>query len=266
MASHDATAGSPLASGAGVASVHGDRAAESDLAAPAGALRLRADHVPTSRRWTEGRDGGDGLRLPAAVYRARGHRANHARRISAQRHSPRGGVPARDPVVVDALTEYAFKPARAQRHHGVEPGRDLALTQVSPGLRVAGPRETAVCGPATTMVHAAVAHAQPGDVLVLTSTSRRPSPVGEPLATQACAGVAGCSGRRNTDLTSCGPRPCRSGRGSCVHRERRRASGQLMFLCSRGTEIHLATVVSTATVRSRSPAHRGSTRARERGA
>jgi 4-hydroxy-4-methyl-2-oxoglutarate aldolase len=71
---------------------------------------------------------------------------------------------------------------------------DLALTQVVPGSRVAGPARTALCGPGdNTMVHAAVAHAQPGDVLVLTSTEPAPiALVGELIATQAQArGVAG---------------------------------------------------------------------------
>jgi len=70
---------------------------------------------------------------------------------------------------------------------------DLALTQVLPGSRAAGPARTVRCGQADNlMVHAAMAHAQPGDVLVLTMP--RPEPValvGELLATQAKAhGVA----------------------------------------------------------------------------
>jgi 4-hydroxy-4-methyl-2-oxoglutarate aldolase len=64
---------------------------------------------------------------------------------------------------------------------------DLPLTQVVPGSRVAGPARTALCAPGdNTMVHAVVAHASPGDVLVL--TSREPAPValvGDLLATQA---------------------------------------------------------------------------------
>ena len=71
---------------------------------------------------------------------------------------------------------------------------DVELTQVVPGSRVAGPARIALCAAAdNTMVHAAVAHARPGDVLVL--TSEEPAPialVGELLATQAQArGVAG---------------------------------------------------------------------------
>lgn len=64
---------------------------------------------------------------------------------------------------------------------------DIPLTQVVPGSRVAGPARTALCAPGdNTMVHAVVAHANPGDILVLTTAE--PSPValvGELLATQA---------------------------------------------------------------------------------
>jgi 4-hydroxy-4-methyl-2-oxoglutarate aldolase len=71
---------------------------------------------------------------------------------------------------------------------------DLPLTQVVPGSRVAGPARTALCARGdNTMVHAAVAHAEPGDVLVLTSVEPAPVAfVGDLLATQAQAGgVAG---------------------------------------------------------------------------
>jgi 4-hydroxy-4-methyl-2-oxoglutarate aldolase len=64
---------------------------------------------------------------------------------------------------------------------------DLPLVQVVPGSRVAGRARTALCGNGDNlMVHAAVAHAEPGDVLVLTMPD--PSPVavvGDLLATQA---------------------------------------------------------------------------------
>jgi 4-hydroxy-4-methyl-2-oxoglutarate aldolase len=71
---------------------------------------------------------------------------------------------------------------------------DVPLTQVVAGSRVAGPARIALCAAGdNSMVHAAIAHALPGDVLVL--TSREPTPValvGELLATQAQAqGVAG---------------------------------------------------------------------------
>jgi len=71
---------------------------------------------------------------------------------------------------------------------------DLPLTQVVAGSRVAGPARTALCAAGdNTMVHAAIAHASPGDVLVLTSVEPAPvALVGELLATQAQVhGVAG---------------------------------------------------------------------------
>jgi 4-hydroxy-4-methyl-2-oxoglutarate aldolase len=64
---------------------------------------------------------------------------------------------------------------------------DLPLMQIVPGSRAAGPARTALCvNGDNLMVHAAVAHAKPGDVLVLTMPD--PSPVavvGDLLATQA---------------------------------------------------------------------------------
>lgn len=64
---------------------------------------------------------------------------------------------------------------------------DLPLVQVVPGSRAAGPALTVLCGNGDNlMAHAAVAHAEPGDVLVLTMPD--PSPValiGDLLATQA---------------------------------------------------------------------------------
>jgi 4-hydroxy-4-methyl-2-oxoglutarate aldolase len=71
---------------------------------------------------------------------------------------------------------------------------DVDLHQVVPGSRAAGPARTVACGQDDNlMVHAAIAHAQPGDVLVLTMPIPRPvALVGELLATQALAhGVAG---------------------------------------------------------------------------
>jgi 4-hydroxy-4-methyl-2-oxoglutarate aldolase len=71
---------------------------------------------------------------------------------------------------------------------------DIPLTQVVPGSRVAGPARIALCAPGdNTMVHALIAHASPGDVLVLTSTEPTAvALVGELLATQAQAqGVVG---------------------------------------------------------------------------
>lgn len=71
---------------------------------------------------------------------------------------------------------------------------DLPLTQVVAGSRVAGPARIALCVSGdNTMVHAVVAHAEPGDVLVLTSDEPAPiALVGELIATQAqVQGVSG---------------------------------------------------------------------------
>ena len=70
---------------------------------------------------------------------------------------------------------------------------DVPLIQVVPGSRAAGPARTVRCGQADNlMVHAAVAEAEPGEVLVLTMPEPGPvALVGELLATQAkVAGVA----------------------------------------------------------------------------
>jgi len=64
---------------------------------------------------------------------------------------------------------------------------DVPLIQVLPGSRVAGPARTVRCGQGDNlMVHAAVAEALPGEVLVLTMPEPVPvALVGELLATQA---------------------------------------------------------------------------------
>jgi 4-hydroxy-4-methyl-2-oxoglutarate aldolase len=64
---------------------------------------------------------------------------------------------------------------------------DVELVQVVPGSRAAGPARTVVCGQDDNlMVHAAVAEAEPGEVLVLTMPEPHPvALVGELLATQA---------------------------------------------------------------------------------
>jgi 4-hydroxy-4-methyl-2-oxoglutarate aldolase len=70
---------------------------------------------------------------------------------------------------------------------------DVRLVQVVPGSRAAGPARTVRCGQDDNlMVHAAVAEAARGEVLVLTMPEPRPvALVGELLATQAkVAGVA----------------------------------------------------------------------------
>jgi len=68
------------------------------------------------------------------------------------------------------------------------------MKQLVPGSRVAGPARTALNATGdNSMVHAAIAHANPGDILVLTSVEPGPvALVGELLATQAQVhGVAG---------------------------------------------------------------------------
>ena len=71
---------------------------------------------------------------------------------------------------------------------------DVALHQIVPSSRVAGPARTVLCGQDDNlMVHAAMAAVQPGEVLVLTMPEATPvALVGELLATQALAhGAAG---------------------------------------------------------------------------
>lgn len=71
---------------------------------------------------------------------------------------------------------------------------DFPLTQIVPDSRVAGPARIALCAPRdNTMVHALIAHANPGDILVLTSAEPAPvALIGELLVTQAKRrGVAG---------------------------------------------------------------------------
>ena len=66
---------------------------------------------------------------------------------------------------------------------------DVALLQIVPGSRAAGPARTVRCGQNDNlMVHAAMAHVRPGDVLVLTMPIPEPiALVGDLLATQARA-------------------------------------------------------------------------------
>ena len=70
---------------------------------------------------------------------------------------------------------------------------DLPLVQLIPGSRASGPARTVRCGQDDNlMVHAAIAEAEPGEVLVLTMPEPAPvALVGELLATQALGrGVA----------------------------------------------------------------------------
>lgn len=71
---------------------------------------------------------------------------------------------------------------------------DIALIQLVPESRVAGPARTALCGQDDNlMVHAVIEHIQPGEVLVLSMPEPAPvALVGELLATQAkVRGAAG---------------------------------------------------------------------------
>jgi 4-hydroxy-4-methyl-2-oxoglutarate aldolase len=71
---------------------------------------------------------------------------------------------------------------------------DADLHQVIPGSRAAGPARTVCCGQDDNlMVHAVMAHVQPGEIIVLTMPEPRPvALVGDLLATQAQAqGAAG---------------------------------------------------------------------------
>jgi 4-hydroxy-4-methyl-2-oxoglutarate aldolase len=70
---------------------------------------------------------------------------------------------------------------------------DVDLQRIVPGSRAAGPARTVLCAQDDNlMVHAVMAEAQPGEVLVLTMPEPRPvALVGDLLATQAqAAGVA----------------------------------------------------------------------------
>jgi 4-hydroxy-4-methyl-2-oxoglutarate aldolase len=76
---------------------------------------------------------------------------------------------------------------------GRAPVVELELIQIVPGSRAAGPARTVRCAQDDNlMVHAAVAEAEPGEVLVLTMPEPRPvALVGDLLATQMKArGVA----------------------------------------------------------------------------
>jgi 4-hydroxy-4-methyl-2-oxoglutarate aldolase len=70
---------------------------------------------------------------------------------------------------------------------GRSPVVEVDLVQVVPGSRAAGPARTVRCGQDDNlMVHAAVAEAEPGEILVLTMPEPAPvALVGELIATQA---------------------------------------------------------------------------------
>ncbi len=90
--------------------------------------------------------------------------------------------------MTDAFGELAqLGTATVHEATGRSPIVDVPLIQVLPGSRAAGPARTVRCGQGDNlMVHAAVAEARPGEVLVLTMPEPEPvALVGELLATQA---------------------------------------------------------------------------------
>jgi len=90
--------------------------------------------------------------------------------------------------VTDAYAELArLGSATVHEAAGRAPLVDVPLIQVLPGSRAAGPARTVRCGQDDNlMVHAAMAEALPGEVLVLTMPEPAPvALVGELLATQA---------------------------------------------------------------------------------
>ena len=103
-------------------------------------------------------------------------------------------VPAPERDMTDVHAELAeLGSATVHEAAARAPLVDVPLVQVVPGSRAAGPARTVRCGQGDNlMVHAAVAEALPGEVLVLTMPEPAPvALVGELLATQAKArGVA----------------------------------------------------------------------------
>jgi 4-hydroxy-4-methyl-2-oxoglutarate aldolase len=90
--------------------------------------------------------------------------------------------------MTDAFAELAqLGTATVHEAAGRAPLVDVPLIQVLPASRAAGPARTVRCGQGDNlMVHAAVAQARPGEVLVLTMPEPAPvALVGELLATQA---------------------------------------------------------------------------------
>jgi 4-hydroxy-4-methyl-2-oxoglutarate aldolase len=96
--------------------------------------------------------------------------------------------------VIETFAELArLGTATVHEAAGQAPVIDLPLIQIVPGSRAAGPARTVRCAQDDNlMVHAAVAEALPGEVLVLTMPEPTPvALVGELLATQALGrGVA----------------------------------------------------------------------------
>lgn len=97
-------------------------------------------------------------------------------------------MPAPEREMSDRFAELArLGTATVHEAAGRAPVVDVPLIQVVPGSSAAGPARTVRCGQDDNlMVHAAVAEAEPGEVLVLTMPEPTPvALVGELLATQA---------------------------------------------------------------------------------
>ena len=206
---HDATVQArQLASGAGVAS------AFTTIAPPE--LLLFEPHqpelcgfVPTTflditpvweqEGGSDGRDGRAGLSQAVLLGAGRAprqprppHLGAHATSATPRRSSARSRRRRRP--VSDYAAFARLGAATVHEAAGRTGVVDFPLIQIVPGSRVAGPARIALCAPRdNTMVHALIAHADPGDVLVLTSADPVPVAfVGELLATQAQQrGVAG---------------------------------------------------------------------------
>src|SRR5262249_32794445 len=109
-----------------------------------------------------------------------------------QRGEVRRGLPARH--TAGGGSAVTLSSATMHEAAGRSQVVDVDLVQVIPGSRASGPARTVRCSQDDNlMVHAAVAGAQPGEVLVLTMPARRPGAlVGGLLATQMLGrGVAG---------------------------------------------------------------------------
>jgi 4-hydroxy-4-methyl-2-oxoglutarate aldolase len=113
--------------------------------------------------------------------------------VSERAHEVAGGGPlaAATPAQLSELARLGS--ATVYEAGGRRDYVDADLRQIVPGSRAAGPARTVLCAQDDNlMVHAVMAEAQPGEVLVLTMPEPRPvALVGDLLATQArAAGVA----------------------------------------------------------------------------
>ena len=135
-------------------------------------------------------------------------RAHHARRASGQ--SRRSATPRRSSACsrrwwrsCERRRARRLGTATVYEAAGREGLIDLALHRIVPGSRAAGPARPVLCGQGDNlMVHAAIAHAQPGDVLVLTMPDAGAGRAGRRPARHAGEGA----GRRGAARRRRGPR------------------------------------------------------------